>query len=454
MTCANKNDELLALNGFYPLVVFYALLSLVLFATFGTYQPWAVMVLLVLIVPLILIHCPPSRAAQRGILPLVILAGCLCFFSLIIWRYNSIMYIDNPHYNRRITQCGLFAFLMSIGICTGVLFSRSRPPTRMMSACMMICAAVLIGAKILVLFASPRPYIDVYYMLQKASETLIAGHNPYRASYTQIYPAGTSYAPQLFYFPLCVAILAPFRALCGDIRAGYIVCDCVFVLLICRIARRACGDSAGGSARLAAYLLGLVYLANPISFFVLEQSWTEPISALLLALSLYLLTRGSHLPGTSALGFSIASKQYNIVLIPFVSLLRGGGKMILPVILIALVTVLPFLLASPREFIASTVLHHLGLAPQAHALNVYSLLFNRYRIRIPELVSWPLLGAVFVSLLRRKDRGAAAFLRASITFSFIALLILKNVFCNYYYWISTQTVLLMLVYLLPGGDEL
>lgn len=454
MTWAKRNDELLAIKGFYPLIVFYVLLSVVLFATFGTYHPWAVMVLLVLIVPLILIHSPSCRAVRRGILPLVILAGCLCFFSLIIWRYNSIMYIDNPHYNRRITQCGLVAFLMSVCVCAGVIFSRSRPSRYVVRACMIGCATMLIGAKLFVLFASPSPYIDVFHILQHATDTLLAGHNPYRASYAQIYPPGTSYAPHLFYFPLCVAILAPFRALCGDIRAGYIACDLVFALLLCRIARRACGDSGDGSARIAAYLLGLVYLANPISLFVLEQSWTEPISALLLALSLYLLLRGSHLPGTAALGIYVASKQYNIVLIPFISLLRGGKRMILPVILIALATVVPFLLASPREFISSTVLHHLRLPPGAHALNVYSLLFNRYGIRIPGLVSWPLLCAVFVFLLRRKDRGAATFLRASITFSFIALLLLKNVFCNYYYWISTQTVVLMLLYLVPGGDEL
>ncbi|MCX6339515.1 MAG: hypothetical protein NTX71_06305 [Candidatus Aureabacteria bacterium] len=436
--------------GFYPLFLMYLTISSVLYATFGSYRSWAALSLIALLAPLGLLYCPLFRKvhAANSTAPLILLSACLCLFSLILGLTNSLMYCENPLSNRMINACGLCAFPLGIGILIALIRSKGRKHIFALRLLIILCAGMFLAGKVFVIFASPKPHIDVYYILQEATRALFAGENPYRATYTAIYPPGT-YLPGLFYFPVTVALLAPFRWAFGDIRTCSIFFDLVCACMLYRIATvhgMARGDSY---PKLAAPLLALVYLANPLSFFVLEQAWTEPISAGLLCVAIYLIYRGSQRAGTIVLGVFFAAKQYNLILLPFIFLLEGGGKKILVISMIVLITILPYLIASPRQFLYSTVMHHLKLGSRPDALSLESLLFNRYGTHIPPVISLPLILSLLILLLLIEDKNIAGFLRASITVSFCALLVLKNAFCNYYYLISAQMIFLMLLYLIP-----
>jgi len=289
---------------------------------------------------------------------------------------------------------------------------------------------------------SPHPIIDVVVFQRDAVAAILAGHNPYTLTFPNIYDNGSAfYGPGMSvggrlqfgfpYPPLSLLLAVPGAVLGGDFRYSQLLAMTGSGALIA-LAR-------GGPLGLAAAAL---YLFSPRSFFVLEQGWTEPYLVALLALVVFFACRFRAGLGV-AIGLLLASKQYLILAVPLIPLLRPPEQrsgapcrwavsVAAPAIAVASVLTLPFVLWDPSAFIHDVVALQFHQPFRDDALTFLAAFAYLTGIQLPS--SCAFLAAALASWLawRRCPRTPAGFATATafVFFSFFAFN--KQAFCNYY----------------------
>ncbi len=171
-----------------------------------------------------------------------------------------------------------------------------------------------------VIKSSPDPTIDVFVFHQTSAERLIHGQNPYTIIMPNIYNDVKLYGEELInvdgsinfsnpYPPLNIYFTTLGYIIGGDVRYAYLLAIVISGGLIAFL-------HAGREAKLAAFIL----LFTPRIFFVLEQSWTEPLVLLCLTTTIFCAI---HYPRwlLLTLGLFFASKQYLLFIIPLSLLL-------------------------------------------------------------------------------------------------------------------------------------
>ena len=294
--------------------------------------------------------------------------------------------------------------------------------------------------KVLVLIASPAPTIDVFAMLQGGAEALLRGDNPYTALYPNPYAPG-ALLDGYVYPPLTVLATTPARLFFGDARVTLLACEILSFALLWRM-------EVGASPRGARSGWACLYLLRPRGTFVLEQSWTEPLSAALI-LGFFLAVRARRVLWAGLLaGLVLASKQYLVALAPLLALglhraasarlRRTLGAAALGLAMAALVT-LPLALAAWDDFWHDVIRFHLDSPLRADALNLTALWLRLTGASVPAAISLAVgVAAVAVfAWLAWRARGAAWALAfgAAATLLF-SLLLQKHAFCNYYDLVS------------------
>jgi hypothetical protein len=334
---------------------------------------------------------------------------------------------------------------------------------------LLLAAHFLLG--VWLIRSTPDPHIDVYVFQQEASKALLNGENPYTVSFPDIYRSGAGgeravYGDDLTeggrvhfgfpYLPLSLVLALPGYALAGDHRYAQLAAMTLAGALIA-FAR------PGRVAALAAALL----LFTPRGFFILGRGWTEPFTAVLLALVVFLACRcrpplvnttaGSRcidwgLP--VAVGLFLATKQYLALAVPLVWLLlprpvtaRRAVSFGAKAALAGLLVTLPLVIPDPPAFWRSTVgvqvlapyrtdalsfpnlwLHKRGLLPSDGSLPPREVL--------PP--TWPAFAAAVLAIalcLWRAPRTPAGF-AAALALVFLAFISLnKQAFANYYYFV-------------------
>jgi hypothetical protein len=172
--------------------------------------------------------------------------------------------------------------------------------------------AVVTVAGVAMVLSSPKPAIDVWYMLQAATHGLSHGHNIYTLRWTSHTPEGVSNV--FTYLPGSAVLLWPFHALFGDVRYGLLAAMALTAIILIRISKGADG----------AVLAGL-FLLYPRLLFSLEQSWLDPLSVLFLCLAGYGVTRGRRGWAVVAFAVVLTCKPYNWMLIPFAVMWKDFG---------------------------------------------------------------------------------------------------------------------------------
>ncbi len=186
---------------------------------------------------------------------------------------------------------------------------------------------ILVGLTLLVILflgvwvikASPNPFIDVFVFHQTSAETLLHGHNPYTLTSKNIYGNTALYGAELVnngnltignpYPPLSIYFSTLGYLAGGDIRYSHLLAILLSGALIAFL-------HPGRESKFAAY----IFLFTPRVFFVLEQSWTEPIVIFFMAATIFCAARYPRwLP--ILLGLLFASKQYFLFIIPLTLLL-------------------------------------------------------------------------------------------------------------------------------------
>jgi hypothetical protein len=306
---------------------------------------------------------------------------------------------------------------------------------------------------------SPSPYIDVFSSNTAAAEHLLAGRNPYSQVYKDIYRGFYDYGAGFLYFPGLLWVIAPVKALFGDIRYAGILGHFMGAAALVAVSKRRLKRPEAG------WMAALLWAALPVQYFVFEQAWTDSILVGAIGVVLWVwAVRPNLRPGVleGVLAFVFALKQH--AFLPAIYVLQDLGsrdgvrKWGLRVALtggISILFLLPFLLWDWDGFYRMTIASQLGASPRLDSLNWTSwLLANRAGSwgAIPQAAMSVLgifLGAwvLFMGRAGRvRDPGRmAAALWLGYGFSF---LFGKWAFCNYHY-----LLLYFLVWMIPNWEE-
>lgn len=307
----------------------------------------------------------------------------------------------------------------------------------------LVAAYLLLGAWVIV--ASPRPFIDVWFVQQRAADLLLHGENPYAAAYDNIYGhtrfIGTKLLVggrvQSFTYPPLSLLLAVPGFLLGDVR--WVLLACVAGAAIFAVAAgRRLGLAAGHPAELAAVAL----LFHPRSFFLIEQAWTEPLIALAACALVWTLS-GRRGPGSSiALAFVLSAKQFGFLWLPSLWASRlVGWRAVLGAAAVSLAIAAPFFVWDPPAFVRGNVLYQFGLPFRGDSLSIPASMAAIAGVELPGALG--LLAAAAVATLaarRATPEPWSAALGGAATF--LSLFVFSDrAFFNYYWFASVLLVL-------------
>ena len=202
-----------------------------------------------------------------------------------------------------------------------------------------------------VVAASPHPGIDVWFLIQHASNCVLHGCNPY----TMTTPDSPGVKESFNYLPMTAVLLAPFRALVGDTRYGDGAAVLAAAVLVRRMAR-------GEGRRIAALMLCV-----PGLLFAVEQAWNESLLVLLLVVTVW-----SRRPVVSGvvLGLALATKQHVWLLVPVAAFTLGARATAAAVGSGALLN-LPWFVADPAAMWRGTVTFLAHLPARIDATTVW-----------------------------------------------------------------------------------
>ncbi|WP_018635690.1 hypothetical protein [Parafrankia elaeagni] len=327
------------------------------------------------------------------------------------------------------------------------------------------------AAGVATVIAAPRPRIDVFHLLQVSTSGLARGENMYRqqwgpdrATYTagglfDVYP----------YLPGTSLLLAPFRWVFGDVRHGLLLA-LVLTAVAARalVAGRPAGEARGGAAPggaepagdgepagwpsrvlVVAPVLPLLVIVFPESMYALQQSWTEPLLVLLLAGTVWAVTTGHTRLAVVAFALALASKQHVALVLPLAACWPAfGPRRALWAAGLGLATVLPWLVASPRDFFDDAVRTNLDYQVLDHSLSVPGWA-HHFGITLGFGVTAVVLALSY--LLAWRARGGAAGFCAGSALVLLALdLMNKQTFFNHY---TLPMALLVLAVCAAAGDQ-
>jgi hypothetical protein len=329
-----------------------------------------------------------SRSAHRGVLHV---AGVTCLLAAVGWRVGG----------------------------------------RARAAVPWVATAGYLVAAVWVIRADPAPRIDVWVILQQASDGLAHGHNAYASTWH-----GSPGERDAFtYLPWTLALLAPGRWLFGDVRWALVAWTLVGVGSLLAL-----GRWRRPSAWAAATLLVLV----PGTTTQVEQAWTEPLLLALLALWALLISRDRAWWAVLPLALALASKQHIVLLLPLLAVwpafgwrrtVASGG--------LAGVLAAPWFLASPADMWHDTVTLLVGFHPILFADTLYLASMHELGSEPPfwlvGLVILTVLALAVVAVARRRPGLDQVLLWCALVL-FVANLVNKQAFYNQY-WLVAALVL-------------
>lgn len=296
------------------------------------------------------------------------------------------------------------------------------------------------GMAVMLLRSSPAN-IDVEVYLHDGVVALFHGHNPYGITVRNIYPMRLTdllYGPGVvvdgrvnagFPYPPFVLLAAIPGLLLGDVRYSQLIAMLVTALIL----RRLASDRIGR----AVAVLGVASLS---AIPVLMGAWTEPVTVALLACLVLALERQRDALISLFLGLMLVSKQYFVVVLPAVWLIRQWltRHVLLLGLAVAAAVTLPLFLVDPATFWKAIVgIQRAPLRPDSISLLVSSV--NTFGWPPPWTYAKlaPVGGGLTALLLAmHAPRTPAAFAASAGLTLLVTTLLSKQAFLNYYFLVS------------------
>ena len=294
-------------------------------------------------------------------------------------------------------------------------------------------AGLAAATGIVTIIAVPNPHIDVWYLLQQSSDGLRHGQDMYRQHWQHSHGLQAIYP----YLPWTTVLLAPFRWLATDVRAGLLLASLLASWQLRRL------------APLAPAAIALLVLAHPHWAFLVDQSWTEPLLLALLTAAVLAVSRARPGLAVLALAGALACKQHVVLLLPlFAAWPAFGLRRTAQSAALAFAAVLPWLVWSPHQFWHDAVKANLDLGVIPRALCVPSLLL-RHDIAVGFWFTLLALAAAYAVVLLRVPRTASGVALSSALVLLALDLANKQSFFNHY----TLPLGLIAVALAAGSAE-
>ncbi|EFC79364.1 hypothetical protein, partial [Parafrankia sp. EUN1f] len=266
------------------------------------------------------------------------------------------------------------------GVGAGVGLAGSRGPWWARSWVFWAVLGLAVAAGVATIVAAPRPRIDVFHLLQGSTSGLADGENMYRQQWG---PDPVTYAHTaggLFdvypYLPGTSLLLAPFRWVFGDVRYGLLLAlACAAVIARPHGAGRGTAgpgtDAGADTSPRVTRLLPLLLVVFPESMYALQQSWTEPLLVVALAVVVRAVTTGRTRLAVVALALALASKQHMALILPVAACWPAfGPRRTLASAGLGLAVVAPWIVAAPRDFFADAVRTNLDYPVLDHSLSL------------------------------------------------------------------------------------
>jgi hypothetical protein len=361
-----------------------------------------------------------TRLAVEGAAPMPLL---LCGIALVVELVPSFSYAS------RSSHRGVLHLVAATCLVTAALWVAGPGPRRLVP---WVAVAGYLVAAVWVIRSDPAPRIDVWVILQQASDGLAHGSNAYASTWHGS-PGETD---SFTYLPITLVLLAPGRWLAGDVRWALTAWTLVGAALLAAL-----GRFRTPRAWAAATLLLLV----PGTTTQVEQSWTEPLLLALLAAWAVLVSRDRAWWAVLPLALALASKQHIWLLVPVFALWSPfGWRRTAASAGLAGVLVLPWFIASPADMWHDTV----TLLVHFHAIRFADTL---YLAALHELGSAPpfwLTGLVALAVVvlasvsvRRRQPSVDQLVLWFALVLLVANLVNKQAFYNQY-WLVAALVLL------------
>lgn len=294
---------------------------------------------------------------------------------------------------------------------------------------------LIFSTYVITLVASPEPAIDVFYLQHMGANYFLEGKNPYLIKYPDFHQGRYDSTFGYLYWPIVLYWTAPLKMLFGDVRFALVIS----LLLTVIGYRKLAGD-------LTRFFYGImIWLAFPVGLFVIEQAWIDGLILAPFIWGLYFFKSEKFFKGAILFGLVAATKQYMIFMFPlvfFYLLARKDLRIALQGTFIAvfscLLTMLPFLIASPHEFLQETFFKVLSLSPRDDSLSWNSYLFKFYGIVLSSKVTLPIYAVAIGigSWVIYQGKRLKDLLFAVVFIYGIVFLFGKQAFCNYYYLLS------------------
>lgn len=296
-----------------------------------------------------------------------------------------------------------------------------------------------LAAAVALIRLDPAPRIDVWVMLQQAGDALARGEN----IYTRVWVGSPGVQDAFTYLPGTAVLLAPGRLLLGDVRWMLVALTVASVLALRWTAGRVPLDRPQTSAVVAAGA-GALLLLLPGTSTQVEQAWTEPLLLACLAGWAVCTRLGRTLPAVVLLALGLASKQHLVLLLPVLAAWpRFGLRRTAAAAGLAGLFVLPWFLASPRDFWHDTVRLLIDFQPLRFADTLFIAALHEFGSPPPFWLTGAVIlatvSAVAVTVHRRNpDLGEV--LRWLALILFVANLVNKQAFYNQYWLVAALVV--------------
>ena len=325
-----------------------------------------------------------------------------------------------------------------LGLVAALLLAR-RPPQWKWAFPLFLLAHAAITV---VFLRSTAAHQDVQVFLHDGAIALLHGDNPYSMTFPNIFRSESTalfYGPGVVvdgritygfpYLPVTLLVAIPGQLL-GDVRFSQLIAMLVTALVL----RQLASDRIGR----AAAVLGV---AATTAVPVLTGAWTEPTLVALLACLVLALERRRYTAVAILLGLFLVSKQYVVIAIPLIWLIRAWltRRVIFLSIGLAAAVTLPFFLVDPAAFWKAIVQWQLVQPFRADSLSLLVSSVNAFGW--PPPWTYPLLpflggGLTAIALALRAPRTPAAFAGAVGLTLLVTILLSKQAFMNYYFLVS------------------
>jgi hypothetical protein len=352
-------------------------------------------------------------------------------FSLF-WGWNDdglIMYAQHPWTTGRTAMSWMAILLLTY--LPGLVL-RFREPKWLSWARFGIFVLLVVIAGVDTFKTSTKPWIDVWTVQQQGAEALLHGHNPYTAVAAADTTPGRS-GPTPYVYP-------PTQVLVGLFGSGFFH-DVRYSMLLAVIVagvgmRLLTAKNPRGLPPLVADAPSLFLFFTPKLFFILEQSWVDPVQLAFITTAICLFVYERRLAAVIVFGFAASSKQTLFWLVPLVGFsLRFTIREWIIMGVAAAAPVVPFAIWDFHALKYGNFDFLTHLPPRPDALTLGNWMNRRFQTTLTGILGFP-FAAVVVAIGSLRGRGPAA-LAVAVAFTYaIFFTFSKQAFANYYFFVA------------------